>query len=96
MSAGCTRLQQRNNNEPATVQPAAEAELTLGGERTKKTNWPTSGAQTSPGLMRSRTSVQDLWSGLGRAADPAVACSRGVEARRSRKHAGQVAALYYR
>jgi hypothetical protein len=36
MSAGCTRLQQRNNNEPATIQPAAEAELTLGGERTKK------------------------------------------------------------
>jgi hypothetical protein len=28
MSAGCTRLQQRNNNEPATIPPAAEAELT--------------------------------------------------------------------
>jgi hypothetical protein len=24
-----------NNNEPATIQPAAEAELTLGAERTK-------------------------------------------------------------
>jgi hypothetical protein len=35
MSAGCTTLQQRNNNEPATIQPAAEAELTLGAERTK-------------------------------------------------------------
>jgi hypothetical protein len=37
MSAGCTRLQQRNNNVPATIQPAAEAELTQGAERTKKT-----------------------------------------------------------
>jgi hypothetical protein len=58
MSAGCTRLQQRNYNEPATMQPAAEAELTLGAERTK-TNWPTHGAQTSPGRMRSRASVQN-------------------------------------
>jgi hypothetical protein len=32
LSAGCTRLQQRNNNEPATIQPAAEAELTVGAE----------------------------------------------------------------
>jgi hypothetical protein len=94
MSAGCRRLQQRNNNEPASIQPAAEAELTLGAERTK-TNWPTRGAQTSPGLMRSRASVQNLWSGLGRAADPAGARSLGVEARSSRQHAGQVAALYY-
>jgi hypothetical protein len=40
--------------------------------------------------------VQNLWSGLGRAADPAGARSRGVEACSSRKHGGQVAALYYR
>jgi hypothetical protein len=83
MSAGCTRLQQRLNNEFTTSQPAAEAELNPGAERTK-TNWPTSGAQTSPGLMRNRSSVQNLWSGLGRATDPAGARSRGVEARRSR------------
>jgi hypothetical protein len=32
--------------------------------------------------------VQDLWSGLGRAADPAGVRSIGVEARSSRKHEG--------
>jgi hypothetical protein len=46
--------------------------------------------------MRSRASEQNLWSGLGRAADPAGARARGVEARSSRQHAGQVAALFYR
>jgi hypothetical protein len=40
MSAGCTGLQQRKNNEPATsqLQPTAEAELKQGAEGTKNRN----------------------------------------------------------
>jgi hypothetical protein len=64
--------------------------------KNQKTNWPTSGTQTNPGLNRSGSSVQNLWVGQGRAADPAGTRSRGVEARSSRKHAEQVAALHYR
>jgi hypothetical protein len=64
-------------------------------QKEPKMNWPTSGAQTSPGIMCSSSSAQNLWSGLGHAADPAGARSRGVEARSSRKHAGQVEALYH-
>jgi hypothetical protein len=79
MSAGCTRLQQRNNNEPATIQPAAEAELALRGESTKENkladkwgtdkSWPdaqhdiSAGSLEWPGARRGSSRSLFAWCG---------------------------------
>jgi hypothetical protein len=87
-----------NNARTITYYPAPYSG-SRGKTRNRKNQKQTGrqvGHLSSPGLMRSRSSVQNLWDGLGRAADPAGTRSRGVEAHSSRKHAGQVAALYDR
>jgi hypothetical protein len=67
MSAGCTRLQQRKNNEPASIQPAAEAELTLGAERTKNKLADTWGTDKSRPYAQQGISAESLeWPGARR------------------------------
>jgi hypothetical protein len=61
MSAGCTRLQQHKKKEPATSQRAAEAELTLGAERTKNKlpdNWGTDKSQPRAQQVMSAESLE--------------------------------------
>jgi hypothetical protein len=95
VSAGWTRLQQRKNNEPTSCQRSAEEERKLVAERAKNKvagKWWADESRPDAQQVISAEALE--WPGKHRGSSRNPWRGEGFRSRR--KHAGQVAALYFR